>query len=129
MSTGSYAERLGAYIRELPSDRKNELLLNVALTIFDDSAPAPTVKFATISKLEQLLAELRPELHAAFDREALTTSLGEYLVEWWGESLERPLTGRDLDQLLENLPHYGIREALKTAALAEADDEERDGVS
>lgn len=122
MTKATYAECLGTYIHDLPMDAKNELLLKVALAVFDESEPAPTVKFATIAKLEQLLAEFRPELHAPFDREALTTSLGEYLVEWWEESLNRPLTGRDLDQLLENLPHYGIREALKTAALAEADE-------
>lgn len=122
MTKGTYAERLGTYIHDLPMDAKNELLLKIALAVFDESAPAPTVKFATIAKLEQLLAELRPELHTPFNNEALTTSLGEYLVEWWGESLNRPLTGRDIDQLLENLPHYSIREALKTAALAEADE-------
>lgn len=129
MTNSTYPERLSVYIHGLPMETKNELLLKVALAVFDESAPAPTVKFATIAKLEQLLAEFRPELHAPFDKEALTTSLGEYLVEWWSESLSRPLTGRDLDHLLENLPHYGVREALKNAALAEADDEASDGAS
>lgn len=123
MSKGTYAERLGAYLEALPNAAKNELLLKVALAVFDESVPAPTIKFATLTKLEAVLASLKPELHAPYDRAALTTALGEYLVEWWGETLKRPLTGKDVDQLLDRLPEYGIREALNKAAEAKADEE------
>lgn len=116
MSKGTYAERLSAYIHQLPTTTKNDLLVQVAVAIFNDEASNPTVKLATLARLEQLLSELRPELHTPYDREALTQALGEYLTEWWRESLNRPLTGRDLDQLLDRLPEYGIREALKQAA-------------
>lgn len=118
MSKGTYPACVGSYIDGLPSAAKNELLLKIALAVFDETAPPPTIKFATLTQLEQILALFRPELHAPYDRAALTTALGEYLVEWWGETLKRPLTGKDLDQLLDRLPEYGLREALQQAAMA-----------
>lgn len=112
MSQSRYDEHLAAYIHELPTAAKNILLRRVALSIFEP-AKTPELK---LSDLAEILSSLRPELHAGYDREALTKALGEYLTEWWGELLERPLTGRDMEELLDHLPEYGIREALKDAA-------------
>lgn len=116
MSKRTYEERLAGYIHHLPDGTKNLLLVNVALLVFKEENTTPTSKLVMLDRLALLLSELRPELHAPYDREALTQALGEYLTDWWGEHLGRPLTGRDLDQFLDHLPEYGIREALKSAA-------------
>lgn len=118
MSKATYGERVEPYIFNLPHETKSRLLLNVALIVFGDETGAAPGRLAAFDEVKKLLADFAPELHEPFDRDGLTTALGDYLIEWWGESLDRPLSGKDLDHLLDILPDTGVREALKKAALA-----------
>jgi hypothetical protein len=124
MSKTAYAARLEPYIHELPTATKNALLLKIALLVFPDGTDQePSSPSAFYEEFRKLLAKFNPDEHLGFDREALTRELGNYVVEWWGEAHEPPLTGRELDHLLGALPDTGVREALARFASERRDRE------
>lgn len=123
MSEATYAERLALYVEQLPEPLKDTLLVKVAVCLFGAQNGSGPERLTAFGAALKLLADFAPELHEHHDRRALTDALGDYVVEWWSEILKRPLTGRDLDRLVEELPDSGIREALQR--LAERQESER----
>jgi hypothetical protein len=122
MSDAPYAERLAFYVESLPSETKTRLLVKVAVRVFGARGGSGPERLNAFAETLTELSDLDPELHQHYDRQALTDSLGDYIVEWWGEVLDRPLTGKDLDQLVDELPDSGVREALKRFSERRKDD-------
>ena len=115
-SKATYAERLESYVQALPSETKNRLIIRLATVLFNEITATGPGRLDAFDEARRVLKDLEPGLHQPYDRAALTTALGDYLIEWWGEMQQRPLTGHDLDQLLDELPETGVREALKRFA-------------
>jgi len=115
MSNATYTEQLTTYIQELPIDTKNDLLRKLALLAFAEStAESLFAMSAFYHGVRQLLAPFHPDEHLRFNRVALSLAIGECVAAWWGETLRRPLTGRELDQIFfHEIPTSGIREALQ----------------
>lgn len=123
MAKVTYPEKIGEYIHALGWSTKSELLRKMVLIVFRENTAEEPARLTAFEDLRQLLSDFHPDLHVPYNREELTTSLGQYITEWFGEGLGRPLTGRDLDQLYERLPDSGVRETLKKLATTKEADQ------
>ena len=127
MSNAAYTERLTTYIRELSIETKNELIVKLALLIFTEGHAETLAALSSFYySIRQLMAPFHPDEHLSFNRAALTMALGECIAEWFGQTLRRPLTGRELDQLFfSELPTSGVPEALQRLGVKWAKQEEQ----